>query len=112
MATTTQDPASYGFGGLPVELVAMIKSYIPPTDLRTHVCFYYTCRMSASMYGTSEEEEAFWKRCCALCGIGMTPQDVEMQYTWKQVAVECVEMDGFCSHPGCGSVLLDWNGAH
>lgn len=29
--------------------------------------------------------------------------------TWKKIAFRCIEMDGFCSFPQCGSHLLEDN---
>ncbi len=91
---------------LPPELLSMVKEFIPIEDLRTHVCFYNTCHTVASFYGkTPEEEEAFWKKSCTLCGLCLVNDE-----SWKAVAFECISQDGFCSHPACGGALLDWNG--
>lgn len=91
---------------LPPELLLIIKEYIPQSDLRTHVCFYSTCRTTASLYGDSGEQAAFWRRSCALAGIGWLRSDS----SWKEIAFETIARDGFCSHPQCGGALLEWNG--
>ena len=91
---------------LPVELLLVIKEYIPLSDLRTHVCFYHTCRAIASFYGDTSQQNAFWRRSCALAGIGWLKGDS----SWKEIAFETIARDGFCSHPHCGGTLLTWNG--
>ena len=91
---------------LPPELLFLIKSYIPHSDLRTHVCFHSTCRTFASLYGDSSDQAAFWRRACALAGIGWLRSDS----SWRDIAFETIERDGFCAHPQCGGALLDWNG--
>ncbi|KAJ3487051.1 hypothetical protein NLI96_g3791 [Meripilus lineatus] len=50
------------YGRLPVELLMMVKDNIPISDLRTHVCFYQTCRTVAAFYGDEDEEEEFWMK--------------------------------------------------
>lgn len=91
---------------LPIELLLVIKEYIPLSDLRTHVCFYHTCRAIASFYGDASQQNAFWRRSCALSGIGWLKGDS----SWKEIAFETIARDGFCSHPHCGGTLLNWNG--
>ncbi|KAI0699588.1 hypothetical protein BC835DRAFT_1412571 [Cytidiella melzeri] len=90
---------------LPTELLLIVKEFIPLFDLRTHVCFYNTCRTTASFYGNNSEQAAFWRRVCALSGIGWLKADS----SWKEIAFETIVKDGFCSHPHCGGTLLDWN---
>ena len=90
---------------LPPELLRIVKEHIPVSDLRTHVCYYNTCRAVASFYGTEEQQEAFWRKSCSLCGICLVKDT-----SWKDVAFDCISKDGFCSHPDCGGALLDWNG--
>ncbi|KAF7793889.1 hypothetical protein EIP86_005011 [Pleurotus ostreatoroseus] len=93
------------FSRLPVEVLLLVKEQIPIGDLRTHVCFYNTCRTTRSFYGRVEEQERFWKKSCAWCGICI----LNNNETWKEVAFECITKDGFCSHPYCGGNLLEWN---
>ncbi|KAI0338211.1 hypothetical protein BDW22DRAFT_1363084 [Trametopsis cervina] len=90
---------------LPVELLVIIKEYIPVSDLRSHVCFYNTCRTTASFYGDSSQQARFWSRACALSGIGWLNGDS----SWKEIAFETISKDGFCTHPHCGGALLDMN---
>jgi hypothetical protein len=91
---------------LPVELLLLVKEYIPISDLRSHVSFYHTCHTIALFYGDSSRQAAFWRRACALSGIGWKKADS----SWKEIAFETIRMDGFCRHPHCGGTLLDWNG--
>ncbi|KAF7790713.1 hypothetical protein EIP86_001669 [Pleurotus ostreatoroseus] len=91
---------------LPTELLLVIKELIPHSDLRTHVCYYNTCRTIAAFYGDSSEQAEFWRRACLLSGIGWLKADA----SWKEIAFETIARDGFCRHPGCGGALLDWNG--
>lgn len=93
-------------GKLPNELLILIKENIPISDLRTHVCFYHTCRTVAAFYGDTSEQADFWRRSCLLAGITFCRSDA----SYKDVAFECIAKDGFCSHPDCGGALLDWNG--
>ncbi|KAI0075840.1 hypothetical protein K474DRAFT_1772951 [Panus rudis PR-1116 ss-1] len=90
---------------LPVELCLMIKEHIPDEDLRTHVCFHHTCRTFASLYGDEAQQNEFWRRACLLSGLTFAPGDS----SYKDIAFECIEQDGFCSHSHCGGNLLEWN---
>lgn len=94
------------YGRLPVELLMMVKDNIPISDLRTHVCFYQTCRTVAAFYGDEDEEEEFWMKSCRSAGLATINDDE----TYKEVAFDCIYRDGFCSHPACGEVLLRNNG--
>lgn len=91
---------------LPAELLLQIKEYIPHSDVRTHVCFYNTCRTTAAFYGDQAQQAVFWGRACALSGLGWLRAD----YSWKDIAFETIAKDGFCTHTHCGGALLDWNG--
>jgi len=79
------------------------------------VCFYKSHRRFASLYGTEEEEEEkFWEQTCWLAGIGLirgeTPHLRTVVYdTWRKIAIRCIEEDGFCEFPHCGSAVLDSN---
>ncbi|GJE90078.1 hypothetical protein PsYK624_062010 [Phanerochaete sordida] len=90
---------------LPNELLLLVKEYIPLADLRTHVCYYHTCKTVASFYGDNSQQAEFWRRSCTLAGIGWLKADS----SWKEIAFETIAKDGFCSHPRCGGALLDWN---
>ena len=91
---------------LPLELFMMIKEFIPVSDLRTHVCFYNTCRTFASLYGDSADQAEFWRQSCLYCGLTMLGHDG----SYKDLAFDCIVKDGFCPHPQCGGNLLEWNG--
>ncbi|KAI0798641.1 hypothetical protein BC629DRAFT_1501471 [Irpex lacteus] len=93
---------------LPVELLLLVKEHILLSDLRTHVCFYNTCRTIAAFYGDNSQQNAFWRRACALSGIGWLRGDS----SWKEIALETIAKDGFCTHPHCGATLLGWNAAY
>ena len=93
---------------LPVELLLLVKEFIPISDLRTHVCYYHTCRTIAAFYGDNSHQAAFWRRACCLSGIGWLKADS----SWKEIAFETIAKDGFCTYPHCGGALLDWNGEH
>lgn len=93
---------------LPNELLLLVKEHIPLADLRTHVCYYHTCRTIASFYGDSGQQAEFWRRSCSLAGIGWLKADS----SWKEIAFETIAKDGFCTHPFCGGKLLDWNGQY
>ncbi|CAL1705921.1 unnamed protein product [Somion occarium] len=90
---------------LPLELLMIVKESIPISDLRTHVCFYNTCRAFASWYGSTGEQADFWRRSCLLAGLTFTGRDS----SYKDIAFECISQDGFCSHPSCGGSQLEWN---
>lgn len=85
----------------------MIKESIPHSDLRTHVCYYHTCKTIAGFYGDDAEQAAFWRRACLLSGICFSRSDS----SYKDVAFEVISADGFCAHPDCGGELLEKNGA-
>lgn len=94
---------------LPLELFMALKSFISPWDLRTHVCYANTCHTVASFYGDEDQQERFWKNLCLSVGIGRTLEDEAGLISWKEIAFDCVAMDGFCQHPGCGVKLLESN---
>ena len=91
---------------LPNELLLLVKESIPLSDLRTHVCYYHTHPKIAAFYGDNSQQAEFWRRSCALAGIGWMKGDS----SWKDIAFETIAKDGFCPHPRCGGALLDWNG--
>ena len=91
---------------LPNELLLLVKEHIPLADLRTHVCYYHTCRTVASFYGDNSQQAEFWRKSCCMAGIGWLKADS----SWKEIAFETIAKDGFCTHPHCGGKLLDWNG--
>ena len=90
----------------PTELLLLVKEFIPDSDLRTHVCFYNTCRTTAAFYGDNSQQAEFWRRACVLSGIGWLKADS----SWKEIAFETIARDGFCAHPRCGGALLESNG--
>lgn len=93
---------------LPNELLLLVKEFIADSDLRTHVCFYNTCRTTAAFYGDSSQQAEFWRRACVLSGIGWLKADS----SWKEIAFETIAKDGFCAHPHCGGALLESNGEY
>ncbi|CAL1708167.1 unnamed protein product [Somion occarium] len=96
------------FEVFPVELLAMIKAEIPISDLRTHVCLYKAALRFADLYEDDDEEDEFWQASCILSGIGFI-EDEDAWTTWKSVAFECLDEDGFCKHPQCGGARLEAN---
>ena len=91
---------------LPLELFMMIKESIPVSDLRTHVCFYNTCRTFARLYGDSADQAEFWRQSCLYCGLTMLGHDG----SYKDLAFDCIVKDGFYPHPQCGGSRLEWIG--
>ncbi|KAI0784630.1 hypothetical protein C8Q75DRAFT_809811 [Abortiporus biennis] len=89
----------------PNEILLLIKENIPISDLRTHVCYYHTCRTIAAFYGDESQQAAFWRKSFLHAGLGYTG----LASSYKDLAFECIARDGFCSHPDCGGALLDWN---
>lgn len=100
------------FSVLPVELLAIIKSNIPQEDLRTNVCFYNTCHCFASLFGSETAQKPFWEGSCLLAGIGLFSDESPRTVSWKSIAFDIIEQDGFCDHPECGGTRLDSNGTH
>ena len=95
---------------LPIELRFMIKDAIAHDDLRTHVCFYLSHPDVAELYGGSEDQDEFWKRLCWNCGIGLLPgEDAQEEVSWRTIAVDCIQRDGFCMHEDCGEYVLEYN---
>ena len=99
------------FDRLAVELLAAIRSYIPDDDLRTHVCF---CRAYPGMMAIYDSlyEGQFWKKSCRLVGLSTLPEDRDDagQVSWKEIAFDTIDRDGFCEHPQCGEHQLRLNG--
>ncbi|KAI0367596.1 hypothetical protein BV20DRAFT_551262 [Pilatotrama ljubarskyi] len=95
---------------LPLEIFLVIKSCIPVSDIRTHVCFYKTHPHIAALYDSEEDADEFWRRVCWHSGIGaLGKDDLEDEHCWRNIALEVIERDGFCTHPQCGQTLLEYN---
>ncbi|GBE81604.1 hypothetical protein SCP_0313330 [Sparassis crispa] len=88
----------------------MVKEEIPCYDLRTHVCFCRSHQHAGALYGSDDEQEQFWHRACWLSGLGLLPGENPEEVSWRKIAFECVERDGFWSDqpelPVCGGDLL------
>lgn len=93
----------------PTEIFLAIKHAIHPYDLRTHVCFYLSSREIAGLYDVEQDPDGFWELACWHCGLGMLPSDEESRRPWKDVAIECIKRDGFCTLPWCGESMLCFN---
>ena len=94
----------------PTELLSIIKSHIPLEDLRTNVCFYRACHLFAALFGPETTQLSFWESSCLLSGLGCLPGETPHSISWKSIAFECIDMDGFCDHPECGGARLNANG--
>ncbi|KAI1790259.1 hypothetical protein LXA43DRAFT_516947 [Ganoderma leucocontextum] len=103
------------FLNLPVELRRMIKDWVDPSDLRTHVWLYLTHSSCSALYDDRTDPEGFWRRLCWNCGLGRLPdEEAELsddEFEWRSIAIECVRRDGFCTLPHCGESLLEYNRA-
>ncbi len=97
---------------LPPEIWLLVKDSIPLSDMRTHVSFYQAASRFAALYDTVADPDAFWEDVCTMCAIGRFPDEHPSVRSWKDIAVECITVDGFCEgsskHP-CGEVLLQRN---
>ncbi|CCM02645.1 uncharacterized protein FIBRA_04749 [Fibroporia radiculosa] len=94
---------------LPVELLLAVKESIGDCDLRTHVCFYNTCRRVAALY--DRDGENIWELLCRHVGLGLLHEETRHreEISWKKIAFDCIAEDGFCSHPLCGTRRLTEN---
>ncbi|KAI0714167.1 hypothetical protein C8T65DRAFT_644950 [Cerioporus squamosus] len=94
---------------LPTEILLLIRDLIDHSDLRTHVSYYLSSKKVAALYDTEEDADEFWELACWYCGLGLTPSDEDAGRLWRDVAIECIKQDGFCTLPGCGENLLCQN---
>ena len=94
---------------LPTEILLLIRDGIDSSDLRTHVCYYLSSRRVASLYDSEQDADEFWELACWHCGLGLTPADEDADRSWRDIAIECIKADGFCTLPGCGERLLRQN---
>ncbi|KAI0367597.1 hypothetical protein BV20DRAFT_551109 [Pilatotrama ljubarskyi] len=95
---------------LPLELFLAIKSCIPVSDIRPHVCFYKAHPRIAALYDSEEDADELWRRVCWHSGIGaLEEDDLEAEHCWRDIALEVIDRDGFCTHPQCGQGLLEYN---
>ncbi|KAI0332708.1 hypothetical protein GY45DRAFT_1368939 [Cubamyces sp. BRFM 1775] len=96
---------------LPNELLLIIKQHIDPFDLRTHVCYYLSSPRVSALYDSELNPDAFWALACWNCGIGagLNASEETGDFTWKDIAIDCIIRDGFCEHPQCGEMLLEYN---
>ncbi|KAI1792119.1 hypothetical protein LXA43DRAFT_888162 [Ganoderma leucocontextum] len=104
-------PVTFYFFDLPPELHLLIKDWISPSDLRTHVCFYLSAPQCASLYDSRPNPDNFWKLLCWNNGLGQLPDETETETTWRDIATRVIHADGFCTHPQCGEALLEYNRA-
>ncbi|KAH8107846.1 hypothetical protein BXZ70DRAFT_16470 [Cristinia sonorae] len=102
---------------LPVELWAIIKTFIHPSDLLTHVSFFVVTESIADvLYGNPQRQAAFWEALCLSNGLGCVAQDERNEETgapnvpWGVVAIECAQNAVHCHHPECGLARLRENG--
>ncbi|KAI0075382.1 hypothetical protein K474DRAFT_1408927 [Panus rudis PR-1116 ss-1] len=96
---------------LPTELLYAIKSFISESDFRTNVCFYRADPRFAALYGREEDVRRYWEKLCVEHGIGCTTDedpDANVDF-WRDVAFECIDRDGWCTHPQCGAKRLSAN---
>ena len=96
----------------PAEIFLAIKSFIPVSDLRTHVCYYQASPRIAALYDSDSDPDSFWHQACWYCGIGCSQQldgDPAAPGFWRDLAIRLIERDGFCEHPHCGEALLAYN---
>lgn len=111
----------------PPELLLIIKEFVEDWDLRTHVCFYLSSPKVAALYDSGKHPDAFWRLACWNNGLTGGPTDVvdfedededmrdeaESHFggpsPWRDVAVDYITRDGFCTHPHCGEALLEYN---
>ena len=94
---------------IPLEILLIVRGYIHPSDLPTHVCFYQSSPWIADIYDSEMDTEDFWELACWSCGIGATGVDSQDNVRWRDIAIDCIERDGFCTIPGCGEELLEAN---
>ncbi|KAI0332707.1 hypothetical protein GY45DRAFT_1320615 [Cubamyces sp. BRFM 1775] len=94
---------------IPLEIFLIVRGFIDSSDLRTHVCFYQCSTQIAALYDTEKDADSFWELACWSCGIGVTGNDARANVCWRDIAIDCIEHDGFCTIPGCGEELLEAN---
>ncbi|KAM5534480.1 hypothetical protein V8D89_011812 [Ganoderma adspersum] len=100
------------FFDLPPELQLLIKDSILHFDLRTHVCFFLSDSQCASLYSHRVDSDSFWKLLCWNNGIGQLSSEIEIQETWRDIAISTIRANGFCAHPQRGEALLEYNRAN
>ncbi|KAI9062753.1 hypothetical protein FKP32DRAFT_1593422 [Trametes sanguinea] len=95
---------------LPPEILLNVKALIPLSDVRTHVCFYKAHPSIAALYDSDIKPDVLWRRICWFSGIGELPHDdYANPHCWRDIALEVIKKDGFCTHPQCGEALLLYN---
>ncbi|KAH8107847.1 hypothetical protein BXZ70DRAFT_16356 [Cristinia sonorae] len=95
----------------PVELLAMIKEYIPQGQLMTHINFYLSFPpVTPSLYGNDEQQELFWEKACAQAGLGYRQRELNnmQQVSWRRVVWEEIVNHLECDHVECGQGLLQF----
>ena len=96
----------------PVELLLRVRVHTPENDLRSLVCFSMADDRTSLRLAQSPSEEDFWLRSCRLVGLSCVPDDIDAdgRISWVEIALDCIEKDGFCEQPECGNHLLQANG--
>ncbi|OSD05382.1 hypothetical protein PYCCODRAFT_1362259 [Trametes coccinea BRFM310] len=95
---------------LPPEIFLNVKTLIPLSDVRTHVCFYKSHPTIAALYDCEVKADLFWRRVCWYSGIcALRKDDPDNPHFWRDIAIEVIDADGFCTHPQCGESLLAYN---
>ena len=104
------------FFDLPPELWQLVKAYLEPWDLRTMICLHLADSRFSLLYDWDENTGEIWKLACWYNGIGLLPYEWERDdyhdnISWFDIALECIQKDGFCEHPHCGEACLEYNRA-
>ncbi|KAI0741310.1 hypothetical protein C8Q80DRAFT_1273775 [Daedaleopsis nitida] len=101
----------------PLEIYLLVKDHISEDDLRTHVCYHESDPRIAALYDSDPQGDTFWEILCWKCGIGAMRKETHSAvylahpWFWRDLAVDLIHCDGFCTYPGCGEALLKYNRA-
>lgn len=90
---------------LPIELLMLVRDFIPEIQLRTHVCFAQVCGPAAKTLYT----EDYWETMSVKFALGLFPEEDVSTICWKDFVYDIILKDGFCDHPNCGMQRLTQN---
>ncbi len=85
---------------LPVEMVSLIRSFIPHSCLFTHLSFSWSS-------GAHEKEDSFWRKVCIAYGVGKPLNHPLAAVSWRDLAITIGEHHMQCSkETHCGGAPI------
>ncbi|GBE78518.1 hypothetical protein SCP_0114070 [Sparassis crispa] len=86
---------------LPIELLLLIRSFIPLHSAKTHIAFQSSCGAIRAIY---QDDERFWAKVCLASGVGhprYQPEHPLQNAPWRELAIATTNHRLKCPFPPC-----------